>query len=642
MRHACTYLLIACATASSAQITFDPSLLQTIAASEAHRRPASQLKSGNPSRGYDLRYHRLELTVDPAVRAIQGEVTHYFSALTPLSDVVLDLSSALAVTEVRHHGQPVGYTHADDLLSIALPTTLNEGDLDSLTIAYGGVPPETGFGSFVQEEHAGAPILWTLSEPYGARDWWPCKQDLNDKADSLDLIVTAPIGNRVAGNGVLMATVDLGNGLVRHHWRHRHPINYYLVAFSVTNYEEFSDWVPLASSTVEVLNYVFPENLAQWQSASPQIIAQMQLYSDLFGEYPFADEKYGHAEFNWGGGMEHQTMSFMGALHYELMSHELAHQWFGDLVTCGSWEDLWLNEGFASYLSGLCYEFLAPEYWMIFKQGRRGFITSQPGGSVLVTDTTSIARLFDSRLTYAKGAFLLHMLRWVCGDDAFFQGLNDYLSDPAIRNGSALTGQLVAHLEAASGLDLTEFMQDWYVGEGYPTYQMQWAQSLAGEVSVLLEQTTSHPSVDFFEMPVPVRFWNESQSETVVLDHVSSGQVFDFQLPFQADSAAIDPEVWILSGQNLVLKVPVAALGADRLFVYPNPATEGAWVHVGTHAQGLIRIALMDATGRVVRSITSPAEGLRVALPAEGLASGCYSVRVWAGERVVDLRFVKQ
>ncbi|MBK9176323.1 MAG: peptidase M1 [Flavobacteriales bacterium] len=642
MRHACTALLLTCCITSGAQVAFDPDLLHVIAASEAHRQPAPLLKSGNPSRGYDVRYHRLELVVDPAVRAVQGEVTHHFSAMVPLSEVLLDLSSALTVNEVRHQGQPIAFAHVDDRLSVTLSSPLAVGAIDSLTIAYAGVPPETGFGSFIQAEHDGAPIIWTLSEPYGARDWWPCKQDLNDKADSLDLIVTVPTGNRVAGNGVLANVDDLGNGQVRHHWRHRHPINYYLVAFAATNYEAYSDFVPLDGSTVEVLNYVFPENLNEWQSASPQIIEQMQLFSDLFGTYPFADEKYGHAQFGWGGGMEHQTMSFMGATHYELMSHELAHQWFGNLVTCGSWEDLWLNEGFASYLSGLCYEFLAPEYWMPFKQGRRNYITSQPGGSVLVSDTTSIPRLFDSRLTYAKGAFLLHMLRWVCGDDAFFQGLNTYLNDPSIRNGSALTGQLVAHLEAASGVDLTEFMQDWYAGEGYPTYQMQWTQTLAGEVTALLEQSTSHASVDFFEMPVPVRFWNETQSETVVVGHTSSGQAFDFTLPFQADSAAIDPGVWILSGQNLVLKVPVLALGADRLFIYPNPVTENAWLHLGAQAQGPIRLDVTDATGRLVRSVASPAEGLRVALPLEGLSGGCYAVRALLGERTVDLRFVKQ
>ena len=590
-----------------------------------------------------MRHHLLDLSVDPAIRAISGTVTHRVAATQDLGQVVLDLADALTVSSVLVDGQPAVFAHANDSLVVELSPLLPEAEEASIAVTYSGVPPETGFGSFVQDEHEGAPILWTLSEPYGARDWWPCKQDLNDKADSLDVIITTVSGNRAASNGLLIAEDDLGNGTVRFHWRHRHPINHYLVAFAVTNYTVYSDVVPLASGDVEVLNYVFPENLADAQGGTVNSISQMQLYSDLFGEYPFADEKYGHAQFAWGGGMEHQTMSFMGGFHYELVAHELAHQWFGDLVTCASWEDLWLNEGFATYLSGLCYEFLAPQYWMPFKSGRRGHITSQPGGSVLVTDTTSIPRLFDSRLTYAKGAYVLHMLRWVCGDDAFFEGVNNYLNDPEIRNRSALTSQLIAHLETAAGSSLSEFMEDWYVGEGFPTYQLVWTQDINGQVNAMLEQTTSHPSVDFFEMPVPIRFEADGQMETVILDHAFSGQTFSFPLPFQASAAQLDPELWIVSGQNLVLKVPVAAFNdRESPLLYPNPATVDAWMHVGTRINGNVDLEVIDALGRVVLQRNATVESMRVPVPSAMLASGTYTVRLLAENGLrIELRLVK-
>ena len=640
-----TKLLLALSTlclGAQAQELFDKELLHTIAARESHgHAPHAKAASGEPTRGYDLTYHRLDIAIDPAVRAISGAVTHHFRATTDLTQLVLDLSSALTVTSVDHSSGTLVFEQADDLLTVDLPSSLATGEPDSITIHYGGVPPETGFGSFVLDEHAGAPILWTLSEPYGARDWWPCKQDLNDKADSLDVLVTVPTGQRVASNGLLVATDDLGNGTTRHHWRHRHPINYYLVAFAVTNYSIYSDQAPLPGGTVEVLNYVFPEDLGSAQSSTPNVVQQLQLFSDLFGEYPFADEKYGHAQFAWGGGMEHQTMSFMGNFSYELMAHELAHQWFGDLVTCGSWEDLWLNEGFATYLSGLCYEYLAPEYWMPFKAGRRNFITSQPDGSVLVTDTLTIGRLFNSRLTYAKGAYLVHMLRWVCGDEAFYQGVNNYLNDPDIRNGSALTPQLVAHLENTSGVLLGEFMEDWYVGEGHPTYQLLWGQDEGNTVSVRLDQSTSHPSVDFFEMPVPVRFKNATQDTTIVFDHTFSGEQFTAQLSFRADSALFDPELWILSGQNLVLQVRSADLGDERALLYPVPVADEAWIRVGNSLQGPVRLEVFDGTGRLVRTTNANVQEGRIALPTDGLGAGCYTVRVAGAERVFELRFVK-
>lgn len=628
---------------SPAQERFDTKMIERIASSESRgQRPHNRDLDGSPTRGYDLRYHRLELAVDPAVRAISGTVTHYFTATTDLDQVVLDLSNALVVSHVLGGGETLTYQHADDRLTIALPSPLMEGSLDSLTISYAGVPPETGFGSFVQDDHAGAPILWTLSEPYGARDWWPCKQDLNDKADSLDVLITVPAGQRVASNGLLIAETDLGNGSVRHHWRHRYPINYYLVAFAVTNYAVYSNFVTLPNRTVEVLNYVFPEDLGELQWVTPDVIAQMQLFSTLFGEYPFAAEKYGHAQFGWGGGMEHQTMTFLGSFNYEIIAHELAHQWFGNTVTCGSWEDLWLNEGFATYLSGLCYEFLAPQYWLGYNVGRRNFVTSQPGGSVLVTDTTSVPRLFDSRLTYAKGAFVLHMLRWVCGDEAFFQGVNNYLQDPDIRHGSARTQELIDHLESTSGMDLSGFMADWYVGEGFPSYQLQWSQSATGEVNVLLDQTTSHPSVGFYEMPVPLRFKNSTTDTIVVLDHSFSGQTFSFALPFQADSLLFDPEVRILSGQSLVLRVPAQAFANAGFLLYPDPVVTEAWIHIGTAMQGTIDMEIFDTQGRLVHRSRPTVKDLRVALPAADLRAGLYTVRLVGSERSSELRFVKQ
>ena len=641
MRALLPFLLFVAVANANGQTLFERGTLERIVASETHGIHPLAKSDVPPSRGYDLKYLRLDVVIDPAVRAINGTVTHWFSALQELPVVVMDLSTDLVVNSITYHGTTIPFTHEADLLSITLPVALSTGSLDSLSITYGGVPPETGLGSFVQTDHEGAPIVWTLSEPYGARDWWPCKQDLNDKADSLDMFVTTLVGQRVAGNGLLVATDTLPGEMVRHHWRHRYPVNYYLVALAVTNYEAYSEFVPLENSTVEILNYVFPEDLVDAHIGSVYTIPQMQLFSELFGEYPFAAEKYGHAQFGIGGGMEHQTMTFLGDFNYELIAHELAHQWFGDRVTCGSWEDIWLNEGFATYLSGLCYEYLEPEWWMPFKTGRRNYIVSQPGGSVKCTDTTSVSRIFDGRLTYAKGAYVLHMLRWVCGDSAFFAAVRNYQDDPDIRFASALTPELIAHLEQASGKDLSGFMADWYAGEGYPIYTVHWTQDLGGHVSVMMDQSTSHPSVDFFEMPVPIVFKNDLLDTTVVFDHTFSGQLFEFDLPFLADSALFDPEIHIVSGQTLVLKVPVLAFGSDRPLIFPNPAHEEAWIHVGATLVGTPLLTLFDQTGRIVRASNNGVQGQRLRIDLQGLAAGIYSVEVRTAERTVVLPLIR-
>ena len=634
MRSAITLSILLLASATQAQVEFDGKTLLQIVASEsrgAHSH-GHQKSNGDPSRGYDMVYHRLELNADPAVRAISGQVTHWFKALEPLDAVVLDLSTELTVSEVVHQGAPLPFTQADDQLTVELPGTLGTGTLDSLSVTYSGIPPETGFGSFVQAMHGEVPILWTLSEPYGARDWWPCKQDLNDKVDSLDVIVVSPEGQRVASNGLLVDESPAGPGLVRFHWRHRYPINYYLVALAVTNYAVYSDFVPTDQGDIEVLNYVFPESLADAQANTPRMIAQMQLFNELFGHYPFASEKYGHAQFGWGGGMEHQTMSFMGGFSYELMAHELAHQWFGNTVTCGSWEDIWLNEGFATYMSGLCYDFLEPVWWMPFKRNVRNLVVSQPDGSVKCTDTTSVDRIFSSRLSYGKGMFVLHMLRWVMGDSAFFAGCRNYLNDPELRHGSALTPQLQAHLEASSGMDLDEFMADWYVGEGHPSYTLIWGQSELGAATVVLEQDPSHPSVDFFEMPVPIRFWNSEQDTTVVLEHTFSGESFTVELAFLADSVELDPEIWLLSGQNVVTAVPDVSRGRGPLTLYPNPANATLTVAL-PRPTGTLTWRVLESSGRPVDQGTWGPSALQE-LNTGRFSQGRYILEVTEGERV--------
>lgn len=638
MMRICVTLLLAIVSGFTfSQSLFDPTELQRIAKSERPGHLLIAKSGGGPSGGYDMRYHRLELDLDPSIRAISGVAIHRLTATEDLDALVLDLSSELLVSSVIRDGQSQSFTQANDKLTLPLSATLLTGETTEIRITYRGIPPDSGFGSFVQDEHAGAPILWTLSEPYGASDWWPCKMDLNDKADSLDILVTVPAGQRVASNGLLVEEEVQPDGRVLFHWKHRHPIVHYLVAVAVTNYAVYSDFVPLADRTVEVLNYVFPEDLASVQSATPQLIGQMQLFSELFGEYPFADEKYGHAHFSWGGGMEHQTMSFMGDFSYELMAHELAHQWFGNMVTCGSWEDVWLNEGFATYLSGLCYEHLAPIYWMPFKRGRRDYIVSEPGGSVRCMDTTSVNTLFNSRLTYAKSAMVLHMLRWVCGDSAFYAGVNNYLYDPAIFNGSARTPQLVGHLESASGKDLGQFMDDWYSGEGYPSYLLTWAQDGNGLVDFSLDQSTSHPSVNFFSMPVPLRFWSGGVDTTVVVEHSFSGQSFQVELAAAVDSVQLDPDIWIVSGPSIITKVPEFSSATTMLRVLPNPALDVIMLDAES-TSGHAAFTLFDAQGRSVQ------EGIWSGGPLsiQSLAPGLHLLELRTAKDIRRARFVKE
>ena len=552
----------------------------------------------------DLKYSRFRWKVDPAIQYITGSVMTVFEPLENLGSLDFDFSAALTMDSIVYHGQYLTFTQNSDILTVHFPATLPALLPDSLTFYYQGAPTSTGFGSFETSVHGpdNTPVLWTLSEPYGAREWFPCKISLDDKLDSIDIFVTAPSDYKTASNGLLMSETSL-NGRTTAHWKHRYPITAYLIGIAVTNYVTFENLVPAGNDSIHVLNYVYPEETAAALTGTQFIVSQMQLYNTLFGVYPFREEKYGHAQFGWGGGIEHQTMSFVTNFGYELLAHEMAHQWFGDKVTCASWEHIWLNEGFATYLSGLCYEFLAPQYWYNFKRQRIDNIISVPGGSLRVDDTTSVSRIFDGRLTYAKGAMVLNTLRWICGDSAFFAGARNYLNAPGIAYGYAYTDDLKYYMEQASGKELDGFFADWFIGEGYPIYHLNWSQDGSNHVIVNLLQEQSHPSVSFFELPVPVRFSNGSQDTIVVLDHTFSGQSFTFDLGFEATTVTFDPDLRLIAKVGSIQEVSNTKeefLPGLRFRVLPNPAHEHFNAALYLEQAQRVQLILLDAVGRVM------------------------------------------
>lgn len=591
----------------------------------------------------DFIYQRCEWNVDPAVYFISGKITTHFIPNNSITQMEFDLSDSLQADSVVYHSINIPFTHNLEILSASFPSSLPASVIDSISVFYHGQPPSTGFGSFDTSSHAGVPVLWTLSEPYGAKDWWPCKQNLSDKIDSVDIIVTCPAIYRTASNGIL--TLDTVTGTSRTCvWKHRHPIATYLVCFAVSNYTVYTDLVPFNGDTVKVINYVYPEDLATAQGGTVNIPSQMQLYDTLFGEYPFADEKYGNTECNFGGGMEHQTMTFVGGFSYELLSHELAHHWFGDKVTCGSWHDIWLNEGFASYCSGLCYEHFAPSlYWMPFKQGRISHITSQPDGSVYCGDTVNIPRIFDDRLSYAKGAMILHTLRWVIGDSAFYAGVRNYLNDPALAYNFATTDDLKQHLEASGGQNLSWYFNDWFYGEGFPSYTINWSQDVNNLVTFTVNQSQSHASVPFFELPLPIKFKNPLNDTIIRVQNNFSGETFTVQLSFTADSLIFDPDYWIISANNTVNAIHHPEID-HTISLFPNPANDHITLHTGNAFAGSAVVEIKDVAGKLVKK-----EGMTLteSLPDHeidltGIARGIYFISVQTGDEIINRKFVKQ
>lgn len=591
---------------------------------------------------YDLKYHRLEWNVNPEVNYISGNVTSYFvPVVTGFNEIYFDLSNALTVDSVLYHGNQLVFTQPlGNVLQISLPSTLVQNILDSVTVYYQGVPLNTNSlgGTFVQSSHNNDSIIWTLSQPYGAMEWWPCKQDLIDKIDSIDIIVTTPAKYRAASQGLLVNEYTSGPNKI-YHWKHRYPIPAYLISLAITNYAVYSDYASLSTGNLEILNYIYPEDSAFYAQYTSGIIPMLEVFDTLLGPYPFASEKYGHAQFGRGGGMEHQTMSSMNNFSFSLMAHELAHQWFGDKVTCGSWEDIWLNEGFATYLTGMMHKYLAPVWWDVWKETTLTNIVSQPDGSVFCTDTNDVSRIFNGRLSYRKGAYVLRMLEWKLGDQDFFQGLRNYLSDPSLAYSYARTTHLKAHLEAVSGQNLTEFFNDWFYGDGYPSYQLVWTQ-VGVNATFTVNQTQSHPSVSFYEMPIPIYIKGQGIDTTLVLDHQFSGETFNANIPFTIDSVFFDPQLWIISANSTVLSTEDINSDVEGVRIFPNPSFENFQVWVNRRST-IENIKLYNALGQEVTPKIIKKSNNFYEIQTAQIPSGNYIVEVSYEGKLIHEKWTK-
>jgi aminopeptidase N len=613
---------------------------------EAKSALKKMLQKANINTGnYDVKYHRLEFTVNPSDAFISGDVTTYFKAKENLNQVTFDLASNMTVSQVSQRGNILSFTqNTNDELVITLPTIQNTGVLDSLTISYSGNPVSSGFGSFEQNQHNGDPIIWTLSEPYGAKGWWPCKQDLNDKGDSLDVFITTPRFNPLnkeyvaVSNGLEQGQVVNGSNKTTH-FKHRYAIPAYLIAIAVTNYSVYSHTVPNNGNSFEIVNYVYPENLTSAQSSTPITVDIMNLFTELFEEYPFSNEKYGHAQFGWGGGMEHTTVSFMGGFDRNLIAHELAHQWFGNKVTCGSWKDIWLNEGFATYLSGLVIENLdGNNSFNTWKLQRTSSITSLPDGAVYLADidTTSVNRIFSGRLSYNKGAMVLHMLRKKIGDANFFQGLKNYLNNTNHAYAYAKTEDFISIMEAAGGESLTEFFNDWLYNQGYPSYTILWNQPSSNQVHIQVSQVQSDASVSYFEAPIPLRLTGTlGEILDTVLNNTVNQEVFSNSVNFTIASIQFDPESDLISkNNNVVLSANLEAF-IKNIKIFPSPAFNNLSIEKPENLM-VSEIQIFSVLGQLLYQSAWTSK-----IDVSSFSSGVLFVKLYTNEGVINKSVLK-
>lgn len=529
---------------------------------------------------YDVKFYGIDLEVNPAGTFLMGEVTVLAEVVADsLRYFVLELTQELTVDAVLWNDIDLAWQHSQQVVEIDLAHFVQSGELLEIVVQYQGAPQPQGFFSGIQSasNSFGDRVLWTLSEPHNARQWFPCKQVLSDKADSVHITVTTPQGYMAASNGLLVHTQQLAGNRIRYHWKTWYPIAYYLISITVSNYQEFNFYAPMAGTadSVFVQNFIYnhPGVLEGLQESLLRTRDFMHLFSQKWGQYPFASEKYGHAQAPMGGGMEHQTLSTMGSFGFDITAHELAHHWFGNHVTCATWSDIWINEGFASYGEYLAREFLvgpeAARSWMSFAHNN---IKSQPGGSVYVPpyDLGDIWRIFNGRLSYRKGAAILHQLRFELNDDAlFFQVMEDFQQHFAH---SVATGDDFRHtLETNTGKNWEWFFDQWYYGEGYPTYELQWWQQ-QGVLYIKSAQTASAAFPHFFKGTLEFRIVADGQEQIIRFFQDEPLQVFELAVEGEITEIVFDPGSFKLMYYTLSDSTGLVGPSETDIVIYPNPS----------------------------------------------------------------------
>ena len=586
----------------------------------------------------DVSYYRINIDIDLEIEQISGAVVVNGSVGIDQPDSIqLDFSDQMVVDSVKYYGEEWPFEHLNDKINIPVPdATIPEGYDFSIEVFYHGEPPSTGFGSFNFDEHMNIDHVWTLSEPYGSRDWWPCKDDPSDKADSADIIIIVPNDQIAVSNGVLVDEEDMGDGRKKYHWSERYPICTYLVSIASYPYTVWYDeYIGLNGDTLPLEYYVYPDHYDLVYDNYLLTKNMMEVFADKFGEYPFMGEKYGHAEFGRGGGMEHQTITSLGGYSQWLIAHELGHQWWGDLITCASFHHIWLNEGFARFSEALWEEAhngveAYKNYWLSHSY--------YGAGTVYVEEPNTASQIFNGNLTYNKAGWVVHMLRGVMGDSLFFETLKSYGSNDSLAYSAATTEDFQLVCEDISGLDLEDFFQQWIYNDYYPRYALYWEMQDTGELIVKIEQTQNW---QYFHMPIDLQVILPNDTLLFRLDNDGESQEYNLGVIAGEPYAIwLDPENWILKEvEYMSITSPLPGQAQITLFpAYPNPFNPQTSIGYFIPDQlGQLKptIRIFDVRGNLVDQIgpTLPVAGYnQIAWNATGQGSGVYFIQLSAND----------
>jgi len=571
--------------------------------------------AGEPAtgtRGYDVLHYGLDLKLDPSARTVDGSVAiRLAAAQEALQRVLLDLSSRLTVDSTSWNGLTTAFVHEADSLVITLPQIVPADSVGTMLVHYHGRPWEqhvwgiSAFGMRFSTHNAPnhgpplGPVICTVGEPSFSHTWWPNKDHPHDKATA-DIALTVPDTLVAVSNGVLVEESTPEAGWRRFAWQENYPIATYLISVAASDYSVWHEECPGREQMVTLSYYVYPEDRQDAEYDLALTCDMLQFLEDLLSPYPFQGEKYGQAEIVYGGAMEHQTATSIGQTlitgdrRWEtVFLHELAHHWFGNALTPATWPDIWLNEGFARYSEALWlehrYGVAAYDSFMIeYGPGRHEELFRGEG---TLSDPDPIL----NSLVYDKGAWVLHMLRDVIGDDVFFTFLRDYVTDPHLEFGNVTTPDLIDAVSAAAGFDTEPFFTPWLETDLVPELSIE-SHTLRGNDGYGVEVTVRQLQDPLFQIRLPIHLdsgaWHHAEAPLIT----EREHRFVWSAPDPNVAVTIDPE-----GRSL-LRFRAAPPPLLRLLpAFPNPVgIEGADVPLVLRDNADVVCSLYDVRGRLV------------------------------------------
>lgn len=583
----------------------------------------------------DVSFYNIDVNIALDSAYISGNVTVGLTSLIDgLSEFKLDLDSAFTVDSISSPAE--SFNFQDNILTVNLLQTYNIGDYLIVKIHYKGVPTLAGgYKGLRYENHDGDQlVIASLSTPYLAHYWWPCKDGTQDKSDStfVDITIKDTIINAIPviaiSNGLLDTVEVIGNNR-KFRWKHYYPIVPYYVMVAISNYKQFSQTFEGDGYSFPIDYYVFDSHWDVAHTGVELMPSIIEFFTEIYGPYPFLNEKYGMTQLGYYGAIENQTNTIINNMSIDwlhISTHELSHMWFADMITCDTWHHGWINEGFATYSEALFVERFYNAYHNYVKN-----FEYYDEGTIYMEDVSNPYTVFRA-IIYNKGAYVLHMLRHVVGDELFFDIIYEYANDESFKYSLATTEDFQLVCEDISGENLDYFFEQWIYDERYPMYYYNFEYNESnGDLGIVINQNQGIAGWrEVFTMPLDIGIEFADGTDTIV--NVTNDQKFSyysFSFEKEVENVIIDPNDWVLKNVVFDPEIIVNTKESElpHYSIYPNPSSGSFIVQFDeSQHENEYTIDILNISGQYISGYDLEVSSTSVKI--EGLDSGIYFLRI--------------